>query len=186
VPLAVFNCPSDPTCPGGITTVSASKEDGGKPVASCNYSYNTALFGAGGTHLRSARGRPSPYKIGNIPDGSSNTIGLVEQSGYYPAVSAQQNYEVITSWPYPAYPNTLGAYYPNPDQGAVELKTFPPPQIGVTPRQADPDTCQSYHTNAMVVSLMDGSVRNITSGVGPQTWAIVMNPADGLIPGSDW
>ena len=50
-----------------------------------------------------------PYRIGTIPDGSSNTIGIVEASGCfpgYPAVDPQTGTsESYMTWHWPAYPN---------------------------------------------------------------------------------
>jgi hypothetical protein len=44
----------------------------------------------------------------------------------------------------------------------------------------------SGHTGAMVVSMTDGSVRTVSSGVGQTTWYYACNPADGMPLGSDW
>jgi hypothetical protein len=38
----------------------------------------------------------------------------------------------------------------------------------------------------MVVVLMDGSVRNISSSISVTTWNTVLNPASGQVVGSDW
>jgi Protein of unknown function (DUF1559) len=78
IPLNVFWCPSDPTCSNDLA---AGGSLAGK-IATCDYSYNLVLFGANNSFQ--VWGQPSNYTIGTIPDGSSNTIGLVEQSGYYP------------------------------------------------------------------------------------------------------
>jgi hypothetical protein len=111
VPLAIHVCPSDPTTSDGIAIL------GGK-IATSNYALNLALFGTGGTF--NIKGKVSPYRICNIPDGTSNTIGLVETSGCfpgYPTVNPQSGtQENYMSWPWPAYPNSFGPYWPNPDE----------------------------------------------------------------------
>jgi type II secretory pathway pseudopilin PulG len=183
VPLAIHVCPSDPTTSDGIAIL------GGK-IATSNYALNLALFGAGGTF--NIKGKVSPYRISNIPDGTSNTIGLVETSGCfpgYPTVNPQSGtQENYMSWPWPAYPNSFGPYWPNPDELPGQRNYagyYPLPQIGVTPMKADPNLCQSYHT-VMNIAMMDGSVRNISSDLSRTTWSNALDPADGHVLGSDW
>lgn len=138
-------------------------------------------------------------KIGTIPDGTSNTIGLVEQAATYPfahlqdpgwdPTSPSNEYHNITSWPYPAYIDTYGPHYPNPiyfDVTGPSAGLYDAPQIGTTPREANPDTCQSFHPQLMVVSLMDGSVRAVSANISLNTWRLAVNPQDGLPHGNDW
>lgn len=117
---------------------------------------------------------------------------MVEASGCfpgYPTVDPQTG--TLTSymtWHWPAYPNSFGPYWPDPDQlpgqpnytGLYRL-----PQIQVTPMQADPNLSQCYHPS-MNVALMDGSVRKVPASISQQTWTNALNPADGQILGSDW
>jgi prepilin-type processing-associated H-X9-DG protein len=185
VPLSPIHvCPTDPTTSDGIAIV------GGK-MATSNYALNLTLFGAGGTF--NIKGKSSPYRLGSIPDGTSNTIGLVETSGSFPGhpitnpqTGTQENY---MSWPWPAYPNSFGPYWPNPDELPGQPNYagfFPLPQIGVTPMQADPNLCQSYHSGVMNLAMMDGSVRTISAGLSKTTWSNALSPADGQVLGSDW
>jgi len=91
LPLKIFQCPSDPTHQNGMSPVGGHytplvpDDNLTTPIATCNYSYNLALFGAGTAYddrpfaLREVpdtypSGRPCGYKIATIPDGSSNTI----------------------------------------------------------------------------------------------------------------
>ncbi len=214
VPLKVFVCPSDPTHANGMSTLPAAPTElvsrdtlSGVPIAACSVSYNLALFGAGRTYddrLLDApdvlpSGRSSPFLIGNIPDGASNTIATVEQAASYPYAHLQNpsydpnapdnSYHNITSWAYPAYLDTYGPHYPNPiyfDVVGPNAGLYDPPQIGTTIREANPDTCQSFHSGVMVVSLMDGSVRTVGAGVSLLTWRRAVNPQDGLPLGADW
>jgi prepilin-type N-terminal cleavage/methylation domain-containing protein len=183
VPLAIHFCPSDPTTTNGVGTVDPHYATG-------NYALNLALFGAGGTF--NVKGASSPYKIGTIPDGSSNTISIVEASGCfpgYPAVDPQTGtLESYMTWMWPAYPNSFGPYWPNPDElpgQAHYTGLFPLPQIGVNPMKADPNLSQCYHA-VMVVGLMDGSVRRIPRSLSQVTWTYALDPADGQVLGSDW
>ena len=128
--------------------------------------------------------------MATIPDGSSNTIGIVEASGCFPgfpAVDPQTGTsESYMTWHWPAYPNSFGPYWPNPDElpgQANYTGLFPLPQINVSPMQADPNLSQCYHT-VMNVALMDGSVRKIAPTLSQQTWTNALNPADGAGAGA--
>jgi prepilin-type N-terminal cleavage/methylation domain-containing protein len=183
VPLKVHVCPSDPTNSNGIGNVAPNYATG-------NYALNLALWGANGTF--NIQGAPPPYRIETISDGSSNTIAIVEASGCfpgYPTVDPQTG--TLTSymtWHWPAYPNSFGPYWPDPDElpGQPNYNgLFSPPQIGVNPMKADPNLSQCYHT-VMVVSLMDGSIRKISPGLSQLTWTLALMPADGQVLGADW
>ena len=183
IPLAVHVCPSDPTTSNGIGSVAPNYATG-------NYALNLALFGAGGTF--NIKGASSPIRIGNIPDGASNTIGIVEASGCfpgYPAIDPETGTATAyMTWHWPAYPNSFGPYWPDPDQlPGQENYTglYMLPQIGLNPMQMDPNLCQCYHI-VMNVALMDGSVRNISATLSQQTWTNALNPADGQALGGDW
>jgi len=184
VPLVVHICPSDPTIADGIGTV-------GPPyLATGNYALNLALFGANNTC--NLKGVSSTYKIGNIPDGSSNTIAMVEASGCFPGfplVDPQTGtLESYMTWHWPAYPNSFGPYWPNPDELPGQKNysgLYALPQINVNATKADPNLSQSYH-GVMNVALMDGSVRKISSSISQVTWTNALNPADGQELGTDW
>ena len=183
VPLAIHVCPSDPTTVQGIGTVAPNYATG-------NYAMNLTLFGAGGSF--NVKGANPPFMIGNIPDGASNTIGIVEASGCfpgYPAVDPQTGTaESYMTWHWPAYPNSFGPYWPNPDELPGQPNytgLFSLPQINVSIMKADPNLSQCYHT-AMNVALMDGSVRSITSSLTQLTWTNALNPDDGQSLGPDW
>jgi type II secretory pathway pseudopilin PulG len=183
IPLAIHVCPSDPTINGGIGTVPPNYATG-------NYALNLALFGANGTF--NVKGVCSPYKIGNIPDGASNTIGMVEASGCFPGfptVNPQTGtLESYMTWHWPAYPNQFGPYWPNPDElpGQANYSgLFPMPQINVSAMQANPNLSQCYHL-VMNVAVMDGSVRTISGALSQTTWTNALNPADGQPLGADW
>jgi prepilin-type N-terminal cleavage/methylation domain-containing protein len=176
IPMSIHICPSDTTNNNGIAIL-------GGQVATSNYCMNLELFGAGGTF--NIKGKPSPYRIGTIPDGTSNTIGLFETAGSfpgYPTFDPQSGtYENIMAWSYPAYPNTYGPYWPNPDELVGQPNytgSYPLPQIGITAMQANPNLCQSFHS-IMNIAMMDGSVRKITASINQTIWSQAINPNDG-------
>ena len=194
VPLKNFSCPSDPTQRDGLA-IGGSQD--GKWGLSC-YSYNLVLFGGSYNAVNTTLGRSaSPYKIGNIPDGSSNTVGLGEQTGDYPgsfgsgnAYNASEAYNV---WAWPATPlttgGTYGPYSPDPAYlpgGALYGANYPMPQCGVTPMLSDPARFQSCHPGVINVALMDGSVRTVSSGVSQYSWNLALNPADGMTFDNSW
>jgi type II secretory pathway pseudopilin PulG len=182
-PIPSHICPSDPTINNGI---------GSAPpyLATGNYALNTVLFGAKGTW--SVKGVPSPYRLGSIPDGSSNTIGTVEASGCFPGFPAINPLTGTSisymTWHWPCYPNTYGPYWPDPDQLPGQKNyagMYALPQINVSPMEADPNLSQTYHT-AMNIGLMDGSVRAVSPGLSQQTWTYALDPADGQPLPADW
>jgi prepilin-type N-terminal cleavage/methylation domain-containing protein len=183
VSLKVHSCPSDPTAANGIGTVAPGYAIG-------NYSLNGALWGANGTCNQ--KGVTPPYTIATLPDGTSNTIAMVEASGCfpgYPAIDPQTGLpNSFMVWWLPEYPNTIGPYWPDNDQlpgGQNYTGQYSLPQIGINPQQADPNLCQSYHQN-MNIALMDGSVRKISKSLSQRTWTNALNPADGQVLASDW
>jgi prepilin-type processing-associated H-X9-DG protein len=184
IPLTIHCCPSDGTQKYGISTLDGKSATG-------NYSCNLALFGAAGTFNQ--LGVSSPYQIGTIPDGSSNTIGLMENSASfpgYPAIDPQTGtYENLMLWSWPAYPNSVGCYWPNPDELPGQKNytgTYPLPQFNITPMQANPNLAQSYHPGHMNLAMMDGSVHVISDSITQTTWTYALQPDDGQPLGSDW
>lgn len=189
VPLAIHTCSSDPTNNNGLAILDGKTATG-------NYAINLVLFGAGGSF--NLKGQPSQYKCGNIPDGSSKTICLTECSGCfpaYPSVDPQSGtLENWMSWPYPAYTNTLGCYWPNPDELPGQSNFVPYsgttgyalPQVGTTAQLADPNLCQSYHPGLMNIGMMDGSVRQISGTVSQTNWNYALDPADSRVLDGGW
>ena len=183
IPIATHTCPSDPTQYGGIG-------DSPPNYAIGNYALNLALFGAKGTC--NVRGAVSPYRFGAIPNGTSNTIGMVEASGCFPGFPAIDPTTGLPNsfmvWWLPAYPNTIGPYWPDNDQlpaGQNYTGQYALPQIGINPIEANPNLCQCYHA-AMNVGLMDGSVRKISPAISQTTWSSALDPTEPAVLGSDW
>ena len=192
VPVKNFACPSDSTQNNDLAT---GGTQAGKWGLSC-YAFNTVLW-AGSFAASQAFNVSPPYKIGNIPDGSSNTIGLGEQTGAYPGFYTSTNAygasEAYNVWAWPLNPlnsgGTYGPYSPDPaylQGGAFYGANYPLPQCGVTPTQADPSRFQSMHTGAILVCLMDGSVRSVGAGVSQYSWDLALQPADGQVFDSSW
>jgi len=176
-----FLCPSDPSLSGGICTTGANG------WAGTSYAPNTYMFGQNNT-TDPATGQPvciPQYNIGNIPDGTSNTVGIVERYGQFPA------YGWSNAWAYPQQGccwgwNSVGSaiYSPNWGGGYMYL-----PQIGAKLQSGTPIAHPYYpntaHTTCQVM-LMDGSIRGVSSAVSQAAWNCVVQPADGGIPDASW
>jgi prepilin-type N-terminal cleavage/methylation domain-containing protein len=179
VPLAMFQCPSDPTAPGGLVPNGVNTPPGGQ--ATSDYSFNMNVFGPGqsGTQYNVS----SPFTLANIPDGTTNTAAFMEQAAYNPAL----NYP--NSWAPP--PVAPGVYSSPlwPDQGVqppYPLPQFNPSLNPSSPNYINADLCQSFHPNLMMVAMMDGSVHPLTSGVSEYSWNIAMQPASGQVFDNTW
>ena len=179
--VSLYRCPSDPTY-SGVGPVTNSG------WAGTSYGANAALFGSYNTN----GSRISQYTVGNIPDGTSNTIAAAEQfagctnvtsSGTPPTTSTQNNARLWTvTWDDPMWNPEVG--YNGDGNGSWNQ----PPQFSITPAQQNCDRyrSQAIHTGAVNVLLADGSVKTLSSGVSQPTWQSAILPADGLVLGSDW
>jgi prepilin-type N-terminal cleavage/methylation domain-containing protein len=192
VPLKTFSCPTDVTQSNGLANGGTQANKWG---LSC-YSYNTVLW-AGSYQASQLFNTPPPFKIGNIPDGTSNTIGLGEQPGGYPAFYNQVNTyggsEAYNTWAWPLNPlaseGTYGPYSPDPSYlpgGNNYSSNYPLPLCGVPASQIQTYTFASQHPGVLLVCMMDGSVRSLTSSVSQYSWNLALNPADGMVFDSSW
>jgi len=179
--VKVAICPSDPS-----NSSSGIVAGGGvQGWAGCSYGMVQPLFGSVNA-LDTTYGywrTKSQYNIGNIPDGTSNQIGLVEKYMYYSTYGWASTllYPFSYSyWGWDAYGAFYG-YYPN---GGPDLRNYTP-QLEVTPANAHPYYPNTSH-NTCQVALMDGSVRGVGQGVSGTTWNFACQPQDGNPFGTDW
>jgi prepilin-type N-terminal cleavage/methylation domain-containing protein len=195
-----FQCPSDPTGNNGILTSGAYTT-----YAGTSYAPNTQVFGsqpgvnnataaacATGTATPLGFGWYSPYNIGNIPDGTSNTVGIVER---FMSFTTNTSYANNPWLPYIGGAGTLTNYgptntsfYPSPGIQTNAAIAALPPCVACIPvaTKAFWNTPTSAHTGVLLVSMMDGSGRGVRAQVSPATWSLAVTPADGLSLGSDW
>jgi prepilin-type N-terminal cleavage/methylation domain-containing protein len=168
--VKIFICPSDGSVTNGIPTTGTTAY-----AASC-YGPNYLVYGtSSGTGL--VTGNIAQYTIGNIPDGSSNTVSVAERISSYQAYSTYCN----TAW----YPYAYGASGPlyGSQIGAFGLNYLP--QTNAKAVSATPYGASSPHTTCQTL-LLDGSVRGVSSAVSLTTWGYALQPADGQVLGSDW
>jgi prepilin-type N-terminal cleavage/methylation domain-containing protein len=119
----------------------------------------------------------SKYTIGNIPDGTSNTLAISERYAYTSASGysgmwtrhEQERYH----WGYNIYAAVYGQW------GLYA------PQIGARPSTAFYYAPNSGHSSTVQVLMMDGSVRG-AGNVNATTWNYVVQPDDGQPLPSNW
>jgi prepilin-type N-terminal cleavage/methylation domain-containing protein len=175
-----FICPSDATLNNGIPS------NRGPDWAGTSYANNYQLFGA----FHSGNADRSKLKIGNIPDGTSNTIMFACEYGGRTSDHGQL-------WAYPGWDWAGdGRYMPTFAWGGNSSRwTYPsgwgnwnqPPLFGV-PQASATDRTRVYavHTTTCLVGLADGTVRGVNASVTQPTWENAVRPDDGNVLGSNW
>jgi prepilin-type N-terminal cleavage/methylation domain-containing protein len=63
---------------------------------------------------------------------------------------------------------------------------FLPVQVAPSRQQCDPRRLTSYTASGTQVVMLDGSVRNISTGMSAVTWVRALMPDDGFPMGADW
>ena len=180
--IKTFSCPSDVTMNSGIPS------NRGADWAGTSYAANFSLFGP--YHVGNAD--QATAKIGNIPDGSSNTMTFACSYGGRTSDHGQL-------WAYPGWDWAGdGRYMAVFGWGGLNTTRWgagpagwgawnQPPLFGVPQQQAtDRTRVYAVHTNGCLVALADGSVRSVNSSISPQTWQTALMPNDGQVLGSDW
>jgi prepilin-type N-terminal cleavage/methylation domain-containing protein len=192
--LKPYICPSDTTLSNGYPS--------NRPIdyAGTSYAANYQLFGS----YHSGNADQSKYGIGNIPDGTSNTITFADTYGGRTGTDDGQ------LWAYPGWDwlgsgvrsavfawggNSSGAssgsdrpggwLYPNGWNNQTSWQAVP--LFGI-PQTSATDRKQVYanHTGVCLVALADGSVRGVASSVSQATWSNAIRPDDGNSLGSNW
>jgi prepilin-type N-terminal cleavage/methylation domain-containing protein len=186
--IKTFLCPSDPTLTNGLCP---------NGWAGSSYAPNRVVFGqvqfvdpsSGATFCA------SKYTVGNIPDGTSNTVGMQERLGSCPY------YNWNNAWAYPTDPSywpwnsngSAGDVWNTGNSTAYSFNSSyylpqinPPTNNLVNNVVAHPYYPNSKHTASVLVGLMDGSVRTTQAGLTQSTWNYAITPDDGQVLGADW
>jgi prepilin-type N-terminal cleavage/methylation domain-containing protein len=187
-----YLCPSDPSHSNGLCTTAA-----GGGWSATSYAPNYWMFGSNGA---TPSGWPqyngSKYNVGNIPDGASQTVGVVERiadftyygwsnAAFYPEYGwwgANNNGSVYGPW-------GTGGFYVN---GAYIGQLMYTPQTncrltgGNWPTgDAHPYMPNSRHSTCQVM-MLDGSVRGVSGSVNQQNWSMAIYPDDGGVLPGNW
>jgi len=192
--IKTYLCPSDSSHANGAR----SNNPGGWPVTS--YFRNYYLFDSGGGYQPQAGGHYftlSRFSIGNIPDGTSMTVGVVERyADILPNAYSGSQYSGLWThhgqdryhWGYSQWAPVYGAWQSAGWATGNSSANFnlSPPQFGVKANQAAYYMSNSGHSTTNQVLLLDGSVRGVASGISQGTWNYVILPDDGNSPGGNW
>ena len=178
--VATYLCPSDPTA---VTKVGPSG------WAGTSYAANFILFGKGKYYP--SEWRKTIYKIGNVTDGTSNTVGFSERymvaegrtnnrdrGFYYPDSS-------FASYDYPLF-GVYQSYYPTGFPTGWWFYSPQSWQFTPEPTAAVRWAIQSGHTQNIHVGMMDGSVRGITPRTDAATFWLACVPDDGTVLPESW
>ncbi len=169
--VPTFYCPSD-----------RNYKSSGWTYANINYGMNFPLMAGTTVADGYTTSWVSQYTIGNVPDGTSNTVLLAElYSKQY-----RWDFPLAYAWGYLEAP--VFAF----DISVSGIWTGPPFSTApITPPYVDQGYSYTYHVpwsphpGTINLGLLDGSVRNIGK-VSSTTWVAVTQPADGTVPGADW
>jgi len=173
--VKTYVCPSD----SSQANLARPSNPGGWPVTS--YFRNGYLFDTINRSNGSYNLTVSKYAIGNIPDGTSNTVGMIERY----ACTNSESYCGL--WTHHGQERYVWGYY----QWAPVIPNYNwanytyLPQIGVRYANANYYQPNSGHSSTIQVGLMDGSVRGVGS-VSQNTWTYAVTPDDGNVLGTNW
>lgn len=190
-------CPSDPTSPNG-----ARPTDPGGWV-NTTYSANFQMFGNQRELVdQNSRWRTRGKYGMEMPDGSSNTIGMLERLAYYQIYDWSPLHHhpagVHHGWQHQwiSHYGSIGYDIHSTDENAKIQQTINAtqylPQIRpkLTSNYSYPRHAHPYHPNtmhsALVVTMMDGAVRSVSASVLQANWQNAINPADGAALPGNW
>jgi prepilin-type N-terminal cleavage/methylation domain-containing protein len=177
----IYLCPSDPSPNQGL-------DPNGTGWSVASYGENVYVFGNTNYYLARIGNNivPARYRIGNIPDGTSNTIGIVERYGGFPQYGYAGLYQhpFLGPWGQTQWSTGYGVWgFQTINGSAVQLA--PPLRNTASQQAAHPYLANGGHPILMTL-LMDGSVRGIGPAVSFQTWVWACTPDDGNPLGSNW
>jgi prepilin-type N-terminal cleavage/methylation domain-containing protein len=174
VVIKTFLCPSDASHNNGLGP------NTGWTISS--YSRNYFMFDTGGGYQAQAGGHYwtlPKYTVANIPDGTSNTMGITERYAYmsaygYSSLWSHHGQERF-HWGYSQWAPVYGQW----GSPASYL-----PQVGIKFNTAHPYYPNSGHSAGVQCLAMDGSVRNVGASANSTTWYNYCTPDDGQVLGN--
>ncbi len=168
--IKIYLCPADPTNQPTNTWTN------GWVVA--NYVANHDAFHTDGVGWMSNWHDPNQSYSGRLSatytDGTSNTIGVTEAYGRCGSTG--------TLWAHEPVNPDWHAMFNDWTARGVNSKF----QVQPTKNQCNAHVPQSIHTGGIQVMMLDGSVRLVSNGISPTTWAVALTPSGGEVMPSDW
>jgi prepilin-type N-terminal cleavage/methylation domain-containing protein len=174
--------PLDPSCPSdGIHTDGYGVAAYGVNYKAFGYNY---INGSGPVIPESTAAdtnKPFATLVANFPDGTSNTVAFAERYA-----RATGSFGYINYWFYS--PST----YSTGNSSLYEQIFFASPGFAIRPDwTASPNTldyrsASTARSSGILVALVDGSVRMVSSGISGTTWWYAHIPNDGTVLNSDW
>jgi type II secretory pathway pseudopilin PulG len=120
----------------------------------------------------------SQFSINNIPDGTSNTIAYAEVSSVNAQAGPLSWVSSCDGWP------EVG------DDATIPSNQLPQFNVSMGSNPPTNQTVQGWHWGILLVSMCDGSVRSVGSGIGNAngggSWQAALGSMDGVPLGSDW
>ena len=184
--IKTFRCPSDTSNANGMCLTTRGGASG---WGITNYGSNFYVFGnvpGGLTYSTNKRDMNA-----SVPDGLSNTVFFAEMYGTCGDTGVLSNLsgtlwaDANTEWR-PAFNMGAGGV----GAGKGNISTYPAARkFQVQPsyiNNCQMDRPQGIHTNGILVSIGDGSVKFLTGSLSDATWAAACDPRDGTVLGSDW
>jgi hypothetical protein len=145
--------------------------------------------------------------VGQISDGTSNTVMTAEGWGYCYNYNGASRFSYM-SYYYPSYSYSYnitytytGSYYKSLgyttqtyaySYGYTYMPKFNKGNLFQTNLgyvyggQCDGSTAQAFSTGVLLAGLADGSVRGLNSSMSVSTWNGALTPNGGEVLGSDW
>ncbi|HJZ56273.1 MAG TPA: DUF1559 domain-containing protein [Gemmataceae bacterium] len=183
-PVKTYRCPSEPQ-PGGPNGDGLGSTTTGRADlwAIGNYAANYYVFGNPNGTSTAAREQGS-NKLPNVfQDGTSNTVVFTERYG------------TCGNTGNPNASSTFGNLWSDSNSVwrpafCIDNSSKSPGSTGYTPcrmfqvqpswvNNCDSIAPQSPHPSGIMVGLGDGSIRFVSAGIGPTTWARACDPQDG-------
>jgi prepilin-type N-terminal cleavage/methylation domain-containing protein/prepilin-type processing-associated H-X9-DG protein len=186
-PIPTYLCPSDVSHNNNLGTTTNGRAD---LWAIGNYAANYLAFGeptAANPTLR----LETPSSIpASFRDGLSGTVFFAERFGTCGTSGVPNSGSTFGN----LWSDSNSVWRPifcidNASKHPFNAGTPPCALFQIRPNwitECDSTRTQGLHTGGMNVCMGDGSVRFVTGSITAQTWAIVCNGRDELMPGNDW
>jgi prepilin-type N-terminal cleavage/methylation domain-containing protein len=181
--VAVYNCPSADGYKQTLTPPLGGRQN------YTTYAVNYLLLGRNNPGLEKAPGGyytcAPQYNMGNIPDGTSNTVLLTEKNSQINLWDMPASYQVIYAPMFGCVLNS-SARYPYSYWGPFTEDALGTPFYVRKPGNWSFQRPSSVHKVGMVLSMVDGSARVVGYDVSEKTWGEAIEPDDPRPWGCNW